>query len=80
VPGIAIRAISDPAGVDLPLDFNPALVFLDAYVELLAAGDDYVHAGGPSLRLTSLKSHGHHRPNLNRLEWEATQLFLPGLC
>jgi adenosylhomocysteine nucleosidase len=45
VPGIAIRAISDPAGVDLPLDFNPALVFLDAYVELLAAGDDYVHAG-----------------------------------
>jgi adenosylhomocysteine nucleosidase len=25
VPGIAIRAISDPASVDLPLDFNPTL-------------------------------------------------------
>jgi len=81
VAGVAIRAISDPAGVDLPLDFNPALtsqgrisivrtmaalarrpqavpglvslgletrraaaalaVFLDAYVEQLAASSDF---------------------------------------
>jgi adenosylhomocysteine nucleosidase len=85
VPGIAIRAISDPASADLPLDFNPALTiqgrfsivrmmaalarrpqavpglvrlglegrrtvavlgaFLDAFVEQLAASNDYVQVG-----------------------------------